>query len=764
MRSLNLKIDGGFVGRTGFFVLVLFLCVLGLRVTHPETTQITMISGWQSLGNDGFSLIFSAVLIVGSLAWVAFAVCGGKDSWRITWMEVGVGLFAIAGIVGVFFASDKRAAITDLVTMLGPMAAALVLVQVLESVKLLRLVLMVIVALGAVCTYQCADQFFSSNDIMIDQYEENPEEQLGRLGIEKDSFEHMAYEHRLYSKDVRGFFATGNSAGSFLLLAIFACVGLVVTDGAGEGESFVVRMLLYAMTGGVCVFGLLLTHSKGAIGAGIAAAGLGIFLRLFGGVLRKYWLVVLLVCVIAAVGLVWVVVSYGMEHDTLPGGNSLLVRWQYWVGAWKMYAAKPYTGVGGGNFGSFYTHYKIAAAPETVKDPHCFALSILSQYGPVGLAGFVGAITMLAVSAAGAGKRCLTPLIDMTPLIDKAGDGKRVLPSLIIVGAAVSMCMLVFRPVLIGAERSSDVAVMVYVGIFLFVLPVVFFGISYLLLYKAEVIGGGKSSLGVGAISIFCGVFAVLLHNLVDFAIFEPGVLTTFWVMAACLGAMGCLRDDKRVKVAAVGSGGKIATVLVCSIAAYAFFAFAFVPAVKASRLRQSALHNVYEAHELLDLAGQADELNGEVLNLNGRFYVRHWDETGRKDAGLLELASRCFKKSIERDRANFNNYEKLRGVYENLSEVSAGETKGTWLSLAYSAGKEATDRYPGAGRLWYSLGEIAEKLDKGDEAAEHFGMAVEIEESYREQFKVMYPGRDMVSRLGEEKYEYAKGKATGVE
>jgi len=756
MRSLNLKSYGGVVAQAGFFVLLLFLCVLGLRVTHPESTQVTMTGSGQSLGNDGLSLILSAALILGSMVWVSVAVCAGKNSWRVTWMEAGVGLFAMAGIVGVFFASNKRSAITDLVTMLGPMAMAMVLVQTLDSIRLLRLVLMVIVALGAVCAYQCADQYFTSNDMIIKQYEENPGELLRQQGFEEGSFEHKAYEHRLYSKDVRAFFATGNSAGSFFLLAIFACIGLAVTDGTGKGESFVVRMLLYAMAGGACLFGLLLTHSKGAICAGAIAAGMGIFLRLFGGLLRKYWRVVLLVCVIAIVALVWVVVSYGMEHDKLPGGNSMLVRWQYWVGAWKMYAAKPYTGVGGGNFGNYYTHYKIAAAPETVKDPHCFALSILSQYGPVALAGFVGAIAMLAVSAIGKGKKSLTPLIQ---------TGKREPASLIIiVGAAVAGCMLVFRPLLIGVERSEDFAVRVYVGIFLFVVPVVFFGISYLLLFKAESMGGGKAGFRGGVIAIFCGVFAVLLHNLIDFAIYEPGVLTSFWVMAACLGAMGCLQDDGRVKMVAVGRSGKIATVLVCSITAYAFFAFAFIPTLKASRLRQSALHNVYRGHELLDLAGQADKLNAKVLNLNGRFYVRHWEETGKKDTGFLQLASRCFKEAILRDPANFNNYENLRGVYENLSEVSEGKMNETWLSLAYSTGKEATDRYPGADRLWYSLGEIAAKLGKDDEAAEHFAKAVEIEDSYREQFKVMYPGRDMVSRLGEKKYAYAKKKAAGME
>ena len=78
--------------------------------------------------------------------------------------------------------------------------------------------------------------------------------------------------------------------------------------------------------------------------------------------------------------LVW----YGITHDTLPGGKSMLVRWEYWVGAARIYAAHPLTGAGPGSFADYYPTYKIPAALETVKDPHNFILSILTQYGPLG--------------------------------------------------------------------------------------------------------------------------------------------------------------------------------------------------------------------------------------------------------------------------------------------------------------------------------------------------------------------------------------------
>ena len=67
----------------------------------------------------------------------------------------------------------------------------------------------------------------------------------------------------------------------------------------------------------------------------------------------------------------------------------MLVRWQYWDASVKMFLDNHIIGVGGGNFSSYYPQYKTPSAPETVSDPHCFVLSILTQYGPLALLGFL---------------------------------------------------------------------------------------------------------------------------------------------------------------------------------------------------------------------------------------------------------------------------------------------------------------------------------------------------------------------------------------
>ena len=76
---------------------------------------------------------------------------------------------------------------------------------------------------------------------------------------------------------------------------------------------------------------------------------------------------------------------------------------------------------------------------------------------------------------------------------------------------------------------------------------------------------------------------------------------------------------------------------------------------------------------------------------------------------------------------------------------------------------KEAIQRYPNAGRLHFEAGGLAEEIGKKKSALRHYKRAVEIEDEYRRVFREMYPGREMFSRLGEDKYRVAKQKISGL-
>lgn len=202
----------------------LLLCVtLGLivlRLTIVEAPHIDTVQIRPTLSPENISLLLSGcVLLCGGL-WFLAAVFSGRLRWRRTSLAPAVGLFIAAGIIAACFASNKRTAVTDLAMLAAPMLSALMLVQWLRSAAAIRLALLLILAVGVAATVQCVDQKAQSNTMLVAEYEADPAEHLEKLGIEPESMEHWMYEHRLYSKDIRGFLMTSNSAATFFLLAL----------------------------------------------------------------------------------------------------------------------------------------------------------------------------------------------------------------------------------------------------------------------------------------------------------------------------------------------------------------------------------------------------------------------------------------------------------------------------------------------------------------------------------------------------------------
>ncbi len=728
-----------------FVLLIVVLCVLAIRVTYPESPNTTSIMAGQLLGNAAFSLIITSVLVFCFGVWVISAFISGKVRYRFNWIEVCSFVFIAAGIAAIFVASNKRFAITELVTIAGPMLAAVMLVQILRSDFKIKLVLMTIVASAAVGTYKCSEDFFSYNQMMIDQYEADPVAQLSQLGIEEGTFQHFSYEHRLYSKDVRGFMTTGNSVGSFMVMAFFAALALFWKRISESISGFVIAALLTSMV----LFALALTHSKGGIAALIVSlAMLGAYL-LFRRILRRFRIAIVILCVLAAAGLVAVTVMYGLEHGRLPGGNSMLVRWQYWVGAMKTYMLEPLTGVGGGNFGSYYTHFKVASALETVKDPHNFPLSILSQYGPFALLALCGAFVLPVL------RNVFSTSGDDCVVTESACSKKKAFAvAMIIVGA-----MLVFRPVLLKVDFGVNGPEVIFASIYLYVMPALIFFIAYLLLIVREgKLKDTSLSKKTGAI-IFCAVAAVALHNLVDFAFFEPGVSTVFWVLVASLAAWRLNKIQPVAAVFEVNKPLRITGVFLMIACLWVFVHFAVSPVVRASLLQEEAMGDYYRVHEKLTAAAEADPLSCEAVNLHGKVLLQQFQGTGSKYPDLLHRAVERFSEANMRDAANYSYYNKLSQTHALLASVTTGAAAKANKEKADFWMDEAIKRYPNSAKLHIEAAKLSESIEKKSAAIEHYKRAVEIEDQYREVFKVMYPGREIFSRLGEEKYQLAKQK-----
>jgi hypothetical protein len=734
-------------------LLGLCLCVLAIRVTYTESPTAQSSTLPMNLGDMIYSLTLSGILLLAVVVWFLRAVFSGRLSYHVTGMEIGMVLFFAAGVLSTCTAADKRLALSQMSLMFAPLLAAVLMVQILRTIGRTSLVLIVIAALGVVSTYQCIEQLTSSNRILEEQYQKNPQSVLEPMGIEAGTLDHFMFEHRLYSRVIRGFFTTSNSAASFGLLACFAVLALLAERSASRKDSPSGRRnLLYpAIAAAVLIVSLFLTQSKGGVTAFFVAAAL------LGGLLawrkqpparRKALLIgAALLCTLAVVAVVYAAVSYGMKHGRLPGGNSMLVRWQYWAASARMIADHPLTGVGPGNFATYYSHYKPDAALELVADPHCLPLSLLAQYGPLGLIGFL-ALVFIPLG------RSFSPLMRGTPALSACWSGSK--RTILLTLGGLCACLLIVRPILIPLPPGDSFEILIYDLVSLYLAPAAAFLIGFLLLVVP--LGAKRTAEGPEVTPIVvavmgCAVVGVLLHNLIDFALFEPGVWMAFWAVMACLACLGTGKNGvcPYFCVSMDSAGRKILPAAIAAIILAGYLVFIWVPVLRTTANIQQARDEVSigapdNAHRLLDAAIEADPLSSAALNLKGNLYLQQYEQPSKQPA-LLRGAAECFRKATQVNPEDYKNYEKTGFVFSLMGQDQQ----------AYDWYAKAAGLYPGNERIQLRLAQTADRMGKRDAAVIHYRRAVEIEDAFRNQFKQMYPkwGKP-VSRLGESEYQLA--------
>jgi hypothetical protein len=732
------------------------LCVLlgfiVLRSTIIETPLISQSQTRLFLSSEIVSLLISSSVLGCMAVWVLISVLRDRLTWRRTGFGIALGVFIIAGILTAFSASNKRVAVTDLVTLATPMLSGVLLVQLLNSPAKIRLALLLILAVGVAATVQCLDQRMASNQTLIEDYETDPTAHLEKMGIEPDTMEHWMYEHRLYSKDIRGFLMTSNSAASFFLFAVFAGLGLCLqATGKKMSQEAIAALVCYLLTLAIVLLGLFLTQSKGGIGSFALGFLLLVILLVFGKTIWRHRRLfgTLTFLFIAAIGVL--IISYGLGHGRLPGGNSMLVRWQYWVSAAAMTRDHLITGVGGGNFSDHYTHYKIPAASETVQNPHNWALSLLSQYGVFGLVAFLAAV--------------LWPLSKVfhsfgsnEPRSHSEPDENKLWLGLLGVTALI---MLFVRPVLVDSEslyEKVDVRAAAYIVLYL--MPAVIIMVCFILLRVASV---GNSSRGFDnrrlMMALASGMIAVLVHNLIDFAIFEPGTWSVFWLFIAILIAQihnSAGPTDNVIGFDPPRRTGALAGLILIGIV---YLMVVLLPPIRAEHLFMQAVGDDVRRVELIESAIAADSLSFKTAYQAGGMFCQAYQQQGIvKDKRFLEKAAEWAHIAAQRNPANFKPWRLLGRINVLFAEQAEGGQKEQYLQNAFGDLQQAIVCYPGSGKLHYNLANVAEQLGRNDDALAHYSRAVQIEDAYRAQFRVMYPEREtVISRLGNTPYENAK-------
>jgi hypothetical protein len=738
-------------GRAGGVVLAVCLIIIAGGATLPQRLAGMTNAISYSFAETLYGTVTASLLIVGCV-WLALARLSRRDGrgYRLAGVEIGLAVFVVAGLVSILLASDKRAAINQTTFIAAPIFMAAMLVQVLTSAARIKVLLYTVAALGIVNTYECANQFFESNDATIQEYDKNPEAALATVGIQPGTYEHMMFEYHLKSKDVRGFFTTSNSAGSFMLLAVFASLALVVegycstkTGGTTLGE-MVGKCIVLAIT----CWGLWLTQSKGAIGAAAIAILLLLLWRLSRGWLARHKVMMAGVVVVTILVVVAAIVAYGTKHGTLPGGKSMMVRWQYWVGAGRMYAEHP-LGVGGGNFYAYYPQYKMPAAPETPKDPHNFILSFLTQYGPLGMSGFLiailGPVWLVIYRRSGVSGNARMPA-DNT-------FGRLSWRLMLLVAVA----LLLIRPLVVPYETGTQFGLALFIISWLFVLPVLLFAGTFVLTSLRD--NAGPYAGGAQAV-LLCGIAGVLIHNCIDFAIFEPGVMLAFWAFIGAFAAVATASEEQPIAEMSL-PGGDAAVWLGTAAAAALLLLCVVLPASRVELCLERSNRAVQAsdtstAHMMLADAARIDTLNAEPSYEDGRLYLFEYSES-YPEPNLIRLAETAMLTAIARNPAYYKYPSRLADVYSVAAQTARGSQRENYLRKALAVEEQAAARYPGDSAIHISLGDIADKLGMTQEAVKQYKMAVAIEDDYRTLFAVMYPSRQLYSRVGEKQYQWAR-------
>jgi len=97
--------------------------------------------------------------------------------------------------------------------------------------------------------------------------------------------------------------------------------------------------------------------------------------------------------VAALAAITFAIIHHGLRYRTL-WHDSLSFRWNYWVGSWRIlthglaqYPRRYFhflAGVGWENFGPFYLGHRLPAAAEEIRDPHNFIVRVFVELGMIG--------------------------------------------------------------------------------------------------------------------------------------------------------------------------------------------------------------------------------------------------------------------------------------------------------------------------------------------------------------------------------------------
>ena len=258
-----------------------------------------------------------------------------------------------------------------------------------EDKYLRRISLAIVLGLTGLLAARGFYQILAENPRTIEYFQQHRADQLAAQGWSVRSAQARLLERRITQNEASGWFGLTNIYGSIMAAFFVGWSVLLISNLRNTGNQrryFLLLVSAFCATV-ISLAGVYVSRSKGAAGAVVLALTL---LTITWFLLRrnKTSRFVPLVGVCAAVVVLLAVVLRGLLGEHIPPEKelSLLFRWQYLIGAFRIWLSHPVTGVGPDRFKAAYQILKPALSPEEVISPHSIFADYISTLGLGGIA------------------------------------------------------------------------------------------------------------------------------------------------------------------------------------------------------------------------------------------------------------------------------------------------------------------------------------------------------------------------------------------
>lgn len=532
-------------------------------------------------------------------------------------------------------------------------------------------------------------------------FAENREALIASMGMEPGSAEALVYERRVRTGGPTGWFSSENLLASVLAACAIAWFGLVVTAKVRNRS---------ALIGGIGVTVVMLaaitTALTGSLG-GVVALVLGLGLAIAGlsseAIRRRGGLIAMGLVVLAAIA---PLLAAGMASlsPSLPGVRSMVIRWQYDLGAAGVLANHPVLGAGPAGFQDAYAAARLPGAPEEIASPHAMVWEWTSTLGVLGLA-WVVLVLVLLWSAATRGWRVGDPV-----------DGRRWWP----IGGAV----LALVPAVLVA--CGDWGMLDDAGRFVRI-------VGWLSMPLLAWVGWRCLVGAVAGWAVMSAVVILVMHAQIEMSLHNAA--SCVWILVL-LGAAAPTR----------GVGGRRLPMLGGVVAALLCVSAGVVGVIP--QMRQDRL--VVEAADMLISApGDADaKVDAQVRDRAAQHLLLAW-EVGHDPLMLIHAAeqhlagarrvlpdhqaARLWLALAEKEAAKAHAIGRLAGGRLALEAIDGqsllgGRGSSTQEAIALAARLSRED--PSAAIVWINLGRLHERGGDKQSAAHAYRVAIELDDA----------------------------------